>query len=154
VKAFRVLIFEAALIFFMFKPHVVPATTYGPHAVAPLPQAEVSWKSPLPIPQSIMRLGAPMRGQPFNRRYDYKPRTSAIFQGRYLISTDHAWFEFAPGAIYNYGNFGMLNFQLLVRARDPRKEFARLKLLRPSPHQGKYAKVLVMPIVYDLHFGF
>ena len=152
MKIFVILICETALTFFMFRLHVVPATTYGRHAVAPLPQPEVSWKSPLPIPQAIMRLGAPMRGQPFNQRYDYKPRTSSIFHGEYLISTDHAWFEFAPGAIYNYGTFGMMNFQRLVRARDPRAEFSRLKLLRPSQHSGKFSKVLVMPTVFDLSF--
>lgn len=137
--------------------HKIPQThvyTGRTNAVAPPPQPEVSWKSPLPIPQAVMRVSTPRRGQPFNQRYDYRPRTSTIFQGRYLISTDHAWFEFAPGAIYNYGTFGILNFQLLVRATDPRAEFSRLKLLRPSQHSGKYSKELVMPVVYDLHFGF
>jgi hypothetical protein len=63
-----VLIVQHASNFCIFKIAQTHVATGRTNAVAPPPPPEVSWQSPLPIPQAIMRRGSQRRGQPFNQR--------------------------------------------------------------------------------------
>lgn len=106
----------------------------------------------LPTPQPIQTVGSPQRGRPSEQRYDYRPAVRGNFHGLYASSTHLAHFAFPDFESWWYYDFGILDFQTMMRVRDPWAYFLRRHLRRTGPFPPVWTKTGPRVYHWDMQF--
>lgn len=70
----------------------------------------------LPVNQVQKRRAVPKRGQPRTASWQARWDRPGIQQGAYDPVTGSAFFRFGPDRLYEYLNFSLLDFQLLMQS--------------------------------------